>query len=183
MGGAQGRLISYPNRKKAVELINEARANGARLEPACKKLGISSRTYQRWTKDGDIKQDQRPLVKRKAPKNKLTASERKEIIKISNSKEYADLPPSKIVPKLADKGKYIASESTFYRVLKEEKLNAHRSKSKKAVKREIPTHVATEPNQVWTWDITWLNAFIKGKFFKLYLITDMFSRLIVASEV
>ncbi|MCK8826121.1 IS3 family transposase [Fuchsiella alkaliacetigena] len=183
MGGAQGRLISYSDRIKAVKLINEATENGSRLEPACKELGICSRTYQRWTENGSVKKDQRPLVERKAPKNKLTESERKEIIKVANSKEYADLPPSKIVPKLADKGKYIASESTFYRVLKEEKLNAHRSKSKKPVKREIPTHIATKPNQVWTWDITWLNASIKGEHFKLYLIIDMFSRLIVAHEV
>lgn len=183
MGGSQGRLINHLNRIKAVKLIDEAIENGARLEPACRILGISSRTYQRWIKTNGIKKDQRPLVKRKPPKNKLTESEIKEIIKIANSKEYVDLPPSKIVPKLADKGKYIASESTFYRVLKEEKLTTHRSKSREPVKRKIPTHIATEPNQVWTWDITWLNAFIKGEFFKLYLIIDMFSRLIIAHEV
>ena len=183
MGGARGRLISDSDRIKAVTLINEARDNGARLEPACKEIGISSRTYQRWTKNGGVKKDQRPLIERQPPKNKLTEPERKEIIKVANSKEYADLPPSKIVPKLADKGCYIASESTFYRVLKEENLSTYRSKSKEPVKRETPTHIATAPNQVWTWDITWLNAFIKGKFFKLYLIIDMFSRLIVAHEV
>ncbi|MBM7558181.1 IS3 family transposase [Halanaerobacter jeridensis] len=176
-------MISDSDRTKAVKLINEASENGSRLEPACRELGISSRTYYRWTKDDNIKKDQRPIVERKPPKNKLTETEKKEIIKIANSKEYADLPPSKIVPELADKGKYIASESTFYRVLEEEKMNTHRSKSKKPVKREKPTHIATGPNQVWTWDITWLNAFIKGKFFKLYLITDMYSRLIVSHEV
>lgn len=68
-------------------------------------------------------------------------------------------------------------------VLAEEKLNTHRAKTKEPVKREAPTHTATESNQVWNWDITWLNAFIKGKFFKLYLVVDMFSRLIVAHEV
>jgi len=122
----------------------------ARLKLACKELGISSRTYQRWTENSSVKKDQRPLVKRKPPKNKLTESERKEIIKTANSNEYAVLPPSKIVPKLADNGKCIASESTFYRVLKEEKLNTHRSKSKEPVKRKIPTHIANKPNQVWT---------------------------------
>ena len=176
-------MISDSDRIKAVRLINEARENGSRLKPACRELGISSRTYHRWTKGDDVKRDQRPLVERKPPKNKLSETERKEIIEIANSKEYVDLPPSKIVPKLANKGKYIASESTFYRVLKEERLNTHRSKTKEPVKREKPTHIATEPNQVWTWDITWLNAHIKGKFFKLYLITDMFSRLIVSHEV
>ncbi|QTL97811.1 IS3 family transposase [Iocasia frigidifontis] len=176
-------MISTSDRKKAVKLINEAKENGARLEPACQELGISSRTYQRWTQDDSVKKDQRPLIERDTPKNKLTDEERKEIIKVANSKEFADLPPSQIVPKLADQGKYIASESTFYRVLNEEKLNTHRSKSKEPVKREIPTHIATAPNQVWTWDITWINAFIKGKFFKLYLIVDMFSRLIITHEV
>ena len=176
-------MISNSDRIQAVKLINEARQNGARLKPACKEIGICARTYQRWTKDSEIKKDQRPLIKRKPPKNKLSKKEKDEIIKVSNNKKYADLPPSKIVPKLADQGKYIASESTFYRVLKKEKLNTHRAKSKKPVKKETPTHIATAPNQVWTWDITWLNAFIKGKFFKLYLIVDMFSRLIVAHEV
>jgi len=183
LGGPKGRLISDSDRIKAVELINEARENGSRLKPACNELGITSRTYQRWTKNGDVKKDQRPIVKRKEPKNKLSKKEREKIIEVSNSKEYADLPPSKIVPKLADEGEYIASESTFYRVLNEEKLSTHRTKSKEPVKREVPTHIATAPNQVWTWDITWLNAFIKGKFFRLYMIIDMFSRLIVAHEV
>jgi putative transposase len=113
----------------------------------------------------------------------LSQAEIKEIIKVSNSKDFADLPVSQIVPKLADQGKYIASESTFYRVLEEEKLNTHRAKTKEPVKREVPTHIATAPNQVWTWDITWLNAMVKGKFFKLYLIVDMFSRLIITHEV
>jgi len=167
----------------AVELINEARENGSRLEPACKELGISVRTYQRWTEDGGVKVDQRPLIERPEPKNKLSKTERQEIIKVSNTNDYADLPPSKIVPKLADEGRYIASESSFYRVLKDEKLNTHRAKTKKPVKREPPTHIATAPNQVWTWDITWLRAMIKGEHFKLYLVVDMFSRMIVAHEV
>ena len=167
----------------AVELINEARENGSRLEPACKELGISVRTYQRWTEDGGVKVDQRPLIERPEPKNKLSKTERQEIIKVSNTNDYADLPPSKIVPKLADEGRYIASESSFYRVLKDEKLNTHRAKTKKPVKRKPPTHIATAPNQVWTWDITWLRAMIKGEHFKLYLVVDMFSRMIVAHEV
>ena len=176
-------MISDQDRVMAVELINEARANGCRLEPACDELNISPRTYQRWTEEGGIKKDQRPLVERPTPKNKLSEDERKEIIEIVNSPKYADLAPSQIVPKLADEGKYIASESTIYKVLKEEKMNAHRSRTSVPVKREPPTHIATAPNQVWTWDITWLNAFIKGQYYKLYLIIDMFSRLIVGYEV
>ncbi len=46
-----------------------------------------------------------------------------------------------------------------------------------------PSHIAYAPNEVWTWDITWLKAGVKGFYYKLYLILDMYSRLIVAHEV
>lgn len=176
-------MISDSDRVTAVMLIDEARENGARLKPACDELNISERTYQRWTKEGEVKKDQRPVVKRPTPKNKLNKEERDEIIKTVNSPEYADLAPSQIVPKLADEGRYLASESTIYKILKEEEMNAHRGRTSPPVKREPPTHIATASNQVWTWDITWLNAVIKGQYYKLYLIIDMFSRLIVAYEV
>ena len=176
-------MISDSDRVTAIELIDEARANGCRLKPACDELNISVRTYERWTKEGEVKKDQRPLVQRPTPKNKLTPEEREEVIKIVNRPEYADLAPSQIVPKLADEGRYIASESTIYKILREEKLNTHRGRTSPPVKREPPTHIATAPNQVWTWDITWLNAVIKGQYYKLYLILDMFSRLIVGHEV
>lgn len=183
MGGPRGRLISGPNRAKAVALIDQARAAGARLKPACTILGISERTYQRWTKDGLIREDQRPIAKRPTPKNKLTKEEREEVVKTVTTPEFADLTPHQIVPKLADEGRYIASESTIYRILKEERMNTYRGRAQTPVKREIPTHIAVGPNQVWTWDITWLNTLIKGQYYKLYLILDMFSRLIVAWEV
>lgn len=176
-------MISTSDRIKAVELIDEARAAGARLKPACEIVGISVRTYERWTQDGSVNEDQRPLIERSTPQNKLSEKERKEIIKVTNSPVFADLPPCSIVPLLADQGMYIASESTIYRVLREEQMNAHRGRSKEPVKREIPTHIATGPNQVWTWDISWLNAEIKGHYYKLYLILDIFSRFIVGYEV
>ncbi|WP_442929373.1 IS3 family transposase [Natranaerovirga pectinivora] len=183
LGGPRGRLISDSDRITAVELINEARHNGARLKTACKELDITDRTYQRWTNEGSIISDQRPLVKRPTPKNKLSQEERCEVLKTVNSPEFADLVPAQIVPKLAEQGKYLASESTIHRILREEKMNTHRSRTKTPVKREVPTHIATKSNQVWTWDITWLNAAIKGQYYKLYLILDMFSRLIVGYEV
>ena len=183
MGGQRGRMISASDRQTAVQLIDEARASGARLAPACKILNISARTYQRWTKEGDVAIDQRPLIPRSAPRNKINQEERKAIIKVVASPEYVDLAPSQIIPKLADEGQYLASESSFYRILREEKLNTHRPRYKPVTKKEPPTHVATAPNEVWTWDITWLNAAIKGGYYKLYLILDMFSRLIVGYEV
>ena len=176
-------MISLADRKKAVELIDEARASGARLRPACNELGITDRTYQRWTQDGDIKKDQRPDAIRPEPKNKLSKEERQEIIETANSKEYTSLPPSQIVPKLADKEKYIASESTFYRVLRENKMVTHRGKARPGTPRALSTHIATRPNQVWTWDITWMHRDVKGLYYKLYMIVDIYSRKIVGYEV
>lgn len=94
------------------------------------------------------------------------------------------MPPCQIVPALADEGTYIASESTFYRVLKEEKMQYHRGRSQEPGKHSKPTsYTATAVNQVWTWDITYLNGPIKGRFYYLYLILDLFSRDIVGWEV
>lgn len=183
MGGPRGRLISSSDRIEVIKLIKEARKNGARLEPACKILNISIRTYQRWVKEGQDTADKRPLAKRKPPKNKLSKEEKAKIIEVCNKSEYVDLTPVQIVPKLADKGIYIASESSFYRVLKEEKLNAKRTPVNKPNKRSITTHVATGSNQVWSWDITWLPGEILGHYFKLYLIVDIFSRLIINWEI
>lgn len=183
MEGPRGKLIPLSERKLAIELIDEARADGARLEPACEILGITSRTYQRWTRESTVVGDQRPTANRPTPKNKLTKEERKAIIQTVNSPEYASLAPSQIVPKLADQGKYIASESTFYRVLREEKMLRHRGHSKPNVSKPLATHIAKKPNQVWTWDITWLHRNVKGLYYKLYMIVDIYSRKIVGHEV
>src|SRR5699024_4962401 len=164
-GGKRGRMIDPSNRILAVELIQEANRNGARLQLACEELNISVRTYQRWVADGDVKVDARPTAKRKKPKNKLSPEEKDEIITIVNQDEYADLPPTQIVPKLADQGIYLASESTFYRVLREEKMQNHRGRSKKPKRRVPESHLATAPNQVWTWDITWLGGPVKGLYY------------------
>ena len=176
-------MISDSDRRRAVELIDEARESGARLKPACDELRISERTYQRWVKDGDVKSDSRPTAERPKPANSLSIEERQEVLNIVNSKEYASQPPSQIVPSLADKGKYVASTRTIYRILEVEKLLKHRGNSKSPSPHRPTTYEATGPNQVWTWDITWLPGMVKGFFFKLYLILDIFSRYIVGWEI
>lgn len=101
-----------------------------------------------------------------------------------NKEEYASLPPSQIVPRLADKGEYLASESTFYRVLKAAGQLNHRGRAKARQKRESPTtHVAKCANEVWSWDISYMPSRVRGQFFYLYLILDIYSRKIVGWEV
>ncbi len=183
MGGKRGRLISASNRTKAVELINEAVLSGARRYKACEELEITIRTFQRWTKSDGVKVDGRAEAERSTPHNKLTPGERVLALSVINSKEYKDLPPSQIVPLLADKGEYICSESSLYRIMHDDKQQNHRGRSKEPKHKPISTHVANGPNQVWCWDITWLPGPAKGIYYYLYLMLDLFSRKIVGWEI
>lgn len=177
-------MISTPDRQTAVALIDAAVTAGARRANACAELNISDRTLRRWTKDGQVHADQRPLTPRPAPGNKLSAEERAAVLDICNSEEFASLPPSQIVPSLADQGRYLASEASFYRILRAEGQQHHRGRAKPPVRRKPPaSHKASAPCQVWTWDITWMPGPVAGMFFYLYLIVDIFSRKIVAWEV
>ncbi len=105
------------------------------------------------------------------------------IIEVSNSTHYKDLCPWKIVAKLADSGLFLASESSFYRILKKANLLTHRSKSRPKIVQPPKDLIAAKPNQVWSWDITYLKSTIKGSFYYLYLIMDVYSRYIVGWTV
>ncbi len=184
MGRQRGRLTTLKLRKEIVTLIKEANANGARLIPACKVAGISKRTYERWTQEDNISTDRRKEPRLNPPKNKLSNEEREAIMRIVNSPDYRQLTPAEIVPLLADKGIYIASESTIYRLLRELKQLKHRGRTAPKHHRQATTHIAIKPNQVWSWDITWLHRKdIRGVYYKLYMIMDIFSRKIVGYEV
>ena len=164
-----------------MDLIDKAIASGARLKKSAEIIGLSARTIIRWRKqDGGQDQRRGPL---NPPANKLSQKERQQILDVANSAPYRDLPPKQIVPKLADQGIYLASESTFYRVLKEHKMLTHRQASKPAVMNHPNEHVATGPCQVWSWDITYLHTSVKGLFFYLYMIVDVWSRKIIAAQV
>lgn len=161
--------------------LDEAQAAGARLAPACRALGLDARTIQRWRARGGG-DDQRHGPKTE-PRNKYTAAQRQQVLDVANSAEFRDLSPKQIVPKLADQNRYVASESTFYRILREEDLLARRGRAR-APTSQPPTELrATGPGQVWSWDITYLRSSVTGMFFYLYLFIDVWSRKIVAHDV
>ena len=119
-----------------------------------------------------------------SPPNKLSDAERAQALQVLNSEPFKDLPPSQIVPRLADQGRYVASESTLYRLLRQAGQLAHRRLERAAYKRHKPRAlVATAPNQVYCWDITYLPTQVRGTYFYLYLFVDLFSRKIVGWQV
>jgi putative transposase len=127
--------------------------------------------------------DKRTSTEKRAP-NRLTELERQRIINTVNSPEYGHLPASKIVPKLLDNGIWIASESSFYRVMKAHNLLTHREKVKPTKPMKKPrAFKAVRANEVYTWDITYLPTSVKGQFFYLYLVMDIFSRKVVGWQV
>lgn len=161
-------------------LVDEAVSAGARLEKACAVLGLAVRTVARWREHDGGGLDRRAEAG-VSPVHKLTAEERDTIVKVAASAEYRDLSPRQIVPLLADKGVYVASESSFYRVLHDHELMTHREPCRPRTHHRPKEHVATAPNAVWSWDITYLRSPVRGVFYYLYLVLDVFS--LVAAEV
>ena len=161
--------------------VEEAVAAGATREQACAGIGLSSRTVARWARQPEAS-DGRAGPKT-TPSHALTAAERARIVELATSREYRNISVRQIVPRLADAGIYVASESSFYRVLHDEKLMAHRSPSRPASHSRPRAHVATGPRQVWTWDITYLRAPVRGTFYYLYLVLDIWSRKVVGWQV
>lgn len=169
-------------RVEIIGVIRKACDSGARQVKACEIIGISAKTFQRWSQSEDQKDGR--IESSHVPANKLTEHERKLIILTANEEEYSALSPSKIVPLLADKGRYIASESSFRRVLKAENQIKHREKSKPVRGNKKPKAlIATMPNQVYSWDITYLPTQVRGIFLYLYLVLDIYSRKIVGWQV
>ena len=178
--------MSLLQRQSLLELIFEACLAGARLMRVCAQIGLSARTVQRWQHPDGQGGDLRASDKRNTttPPNKLSEAEREAAFEMLNSEEFKDLPPSQIVPRLADQGKYVASESTLYRLLRQAGQLVHRRLERVPQKRSKPRAlVATQPDQIYCWDITYLPTEVRGIHFYLYLFVDLFSRKIVGWQV
>lgn len=172
--------MSAQDKQYLMDLINAARERGARQHKACEIAGIHPKTFQRWQQATSL-QDKR-ITNKNSPSSALSEFEKAQVLAVVNSPEYAHLSPSQVVPKLADKGIYLASESTMYRLLREYKQNKRRDGTK-AASLKPKALAATGPNQVYSWDITYLPSAVKGYFYYLYMVMDVFSRKIVGWQV
>ena len=145
-------------------------------------VGLSLRTLQRWRLEQDGGEDQR-RGPNTVPGNKLSEHEERRLLRVLTSPEHRDLSPRQVIPALAEQGTYIASEATAYRVLHKNDLQKHRENTRPATSKKPDELVASAPNQVYCWDITYLKTYPLGVFLYLYLVTDIFSRRIVAARV
>ncbi|CCK80786.1 transposase [Desulfobacula toluolica Tol2] len=173
-------MISQEDKKTVLKLISEACKSGARKSKAAQLLGLTIRTLQRWNKNGLL--DSRK-GSRAAPGNKLPDDEKTRIANVLESPEFAESNPNQIVPRLADQGIYLGSESTMYRILRDLKMNKHRQSSLPAKRHSPDPLISNAPNQSWSWDITYLPSTVRGRFFYLYMVMDLYSRKAVACQV
>lgn len=154
---------------------------GAKQVDACQAVGVGERTLQRWQCPETFADGRHGPTA--VPANKLSPVERELILRTAESVEFQDKSPRQIVPLLADRGEYVGSESSFYRVMKIAKLLMHRGRSKSKNSYRPKALTATKPNQIFTWDITYLLSNVRGIYFYLYLFLDIFSRKIVGFRV
>ena len=159
--------------------VAEAQAAGARLAKVCELLGVSARTIERWRLDPDGDDDRRGPNRR--PGNALSPLEEARVVALME--KHHGTSPKQLVAKLADEGVYVASESTMYRLSRRKTGRRTRANVRAPVARAQMVHEAFAPNQVWSWDITWLPTVVRGRFFFLYLVVDVWSRRIVGWDV
>jgi putative transposase len=175
-------MTALAARTSIMAFVGEAIAAGASQRSCCAAIGMSERTFQRWQREPLV--PDRRAARIQHPPNQLSELERQRILSIANSAEFGQLPPSQIVPRLADQGCYVASESSFYRVLREANQVKHRNAARPSPERSKPRAVAaTGPNQLYSWDITYLPTTVRGSYFYLYLFMDIFSRKVVGWQV
>lgn len=164
-----------------VGLIDEAVADGAGHGKACRVVGLAPTTINRWRLRPGAEDARRgPKTK---PRNALSEQERAEVVEVMNAPEHSSMSPDVLVPYLATLGMYLASQSTLYRIARAAKLLSARGRARAPSHRRPHEFVAKGPNQVWAWDITFLPTAVRGRFLKLYVVIDVWSRMIVGAEV
>lgn len=174
-------MIPLAVRTEVLDLLEQAVNAGARQSRACEVIGLPARTLQRW-RQSPGQGDRRPL-RVQSPPNRLTQLERERILKTANSAEFGHQSPCQIVPRLADRGVYIGSESSFYRILRRAGQIKHRARSNAPAWKKPAPLCATAPNQLYSWDITYLPTSVRGRHYYLYLFLDIFSRKVVGWAV
>ena len=109
----------------------------------------------------------------------LTKQERECILETLYSERFVDRSPRQVYAALLDESIYVCSWRTMYRLLKEKQASGERRRIRRHPLYKKPELVARAPNRVWSWDITYLKTLLRGRFYYLYVIIDIYSRYVV----
>jgi putative transposase len=142
---------------------------------ACALLGASRATRYRRRRPPVAG----PPVARPTPPNALTEAERQHILAVLRSAEYCDLAPAQVWARLLEDGIYLCSISTMYRLLAIVGENRERRRQRTHPAKKKPELIARRPNEVWSWDITKLQGPVRGVYYELFVVIDIFSRYVV----
>ncbi len=159
--------------------VQDAVNLGSGIESACAVIGLDPRRLQRWRRSPT---DARTGGLR-SPGQKLSESEKDAVVEAFHQPEYIDLPVRAAWVKMLDHGQCLCSPASVFRVLNERQARSRLTARRARPQRRPPLLEAKAPNQVWTWDITYLPSPIRGAYFYLYSIQDLFSRKIVGWTV
>lgn len=144
------------------------------VAPTCAALGVARATYYR-------RQQPKPAPSaRPASPRALSPEERAHVLATLHDERHVDLAPATVYAKLLDeRGEYLCSERTMYRILASSGEVRERRDQLVHPEYKKPELLATAPNQVWSWDITKLLGPVKWTYFYLYVVLDIFSRYVV----
>jgi transposase InsO family protein len=156
---------------------------GVTTRDASGLTGVARATAGRATSTSTSSTAVRLLSPRPVPANRLSTAEQVEVLAVLNSAEFVDCTPLQIYAVLLDRGRYLCSVSTMYRVLAANAQVKDRRRLARHPARVRPELVATGPGQVLSWDITKLRGPVKGSYFDAYVMIDIYSRYIVGACV
>ncbi len=144
------------------------------MKPACAALGVSRATYYR--RQEPVKKCQQP---RPTPARALQSEEQERVLAVLDSERFVDRAPAEVIATLLDEGTYLCSERTMYRLLAQRAPVKDRRDQRRHPVYTKPQLMATAPNQVWSWDITKLLGPEKWTYYYLYVLLDIYSRMVV----
>ncbi len=146
------------------------------LRRACESVGFSRATfYRRRAPATKLRAKRGP---RKSPRA-LKPDERDKVIAVLHAPEFADQPPREIYAALLSLGIFLCSPRTMYRILAGLRQSTERRRGHVRTAHAMPKLEAYAPNQVWTWDITKVAGESPGQFYFVFVIIDLFSRMVV----
>lgn len=147
---------------------------------ACQAAQINRATYYRHIRSQSADtRDPNLAPAGSAGRPALTKEERECILEELCSERFVDRSPRQVYATLLDEGVYLCSWRTMYRLLKEKQASGERRRQCRHPRYQKPELVATAPNQVWSWDITYLKTLVRGRFYYLYVVLDIYSRYVV----